>query len=513
MNVADHVHLAARLFPDAAAILFEGRAVTYRELDADSARLAAALTRLGVRPGDRIVFFLPNIPEFATTYLAAQKLGAVAVSANALLTTGELSYVLRDSGAMAVFTTAELFPVVAPLTDAAGGRPYVVLCEGEIPGLPTRAELSAREGPGFRARQMEPSAPAAILYTSGTTGKQKGAVLTHGNIVSNHHAANHCVGSGSGDRHLLFLPLSHCFGQNFIMNAAYGSAGTVVLQRRFDVQATPALARDCAVTHFYAVPSVYISLLNAGVTPEELAPVRYFFTAAAAMPVEVARCWENRFRRPIREGYGMTEVSPFATYNHRFAYRPGSVGTAIPNVEIRVVDEQGREVPPGTPGEICVRGPNVMAGYWNRPEETAQAMRSGWFHSGDVGYTDEDGYVYLIDRLTDVINAAGYKVWPREVEEVLYRHAAVNECAVTGEPDPLKGQVVVAHVALRPGAVAGAEDIVAHCRAFLAAYKVPRRVNLVAALPRNAAGKVLKRVMRAGAARDGAAADRDSVAL
>ncbi len=511
MNVADHIHLAARLSPGAAAILFEGRTVTYRELDGDSARLAAGLTRLGVKPGDRVALFLPNIPEFATAYLAAQKLGAVAVSANALLTTGELSYVLRDSGAAVLFTTAELFPVVAPLTDAAGRPPHVICCEGEIPGLPTLAELSARPGAEFRTLQREPSAPAAILYTSGTTGKQKGAVLTHGNIVSNYHAANHCVGSGAGDRHFLFLPLSHCFGQNFIMNAAYGSAGTVVLQRRFDVQATPALARDCAVTHFYAVPTVYISLLNAGITPEDLAPVRYFFTAAATMPMEVARRWKDRFRRPIHEGYGLTEVSPFAAYNHRFAYRPGSVGTAVPNVEIQVVDDQDREVPPGTPGEICVRGPNVMAGYWNRPEETARALRGGWFHSGDVGYADEDGYVYLLDRLTDVINAAGYKVWPREVEEVLYRHAAVKECAVTGEPDPVKGEVVVAHVTLRPGASAGPEDIVAHCRMFLAAYKVPRHVNLVAALPRNAAGKVLKRVMRASA--DGALAGRDRIAL
>jgi long-chain acyl-CoA synthetase len=509
MNIADHVRLAADRSPDAAAILFEGRAVTYRQLDTDSTRLAAALVRLGARPGDRVALFLPNIPEFATTYLAAQKFGGVAVSANALLKTDELSYVLRDSGATVLFTTAELFPVIAPLTGAAGGPRYVVSCEETLAGRPTLAGLLARGGTEFRALSMGPSAPAAILYTSGTSGRPKGATLTHGNVVSNSRATNHCVGSGPGDRHLLFLPLTHCFGQNFIMNAAFASAGAVVLQRRFDEATTPALVRDCAVTHFYGVPAVYISLLNAGATPEDLAPARYYFSAAAPMPLDVARRWQQRFHRVIHEGYGATEVSPLATYNHDPARRPGSVGTPVPGVEVRVTDAQGRGLPPGTPGEVCVRGPNVMAGYWGRPEEAARALRGGWFHTGDVGYSDEDNYLYIVDRLTDVINSAGYKVWPREVEEVLYRHAAVRECAVTGEADPVKGEVVVAHVALRPGASAAAEDLMDHCRDLLAAYKVPRRVSLVADLPKNASGKMLKRLLWAGAAEESAPSCQD----
>jgi long-chain acyl-CoA synthetase len=504
MNIADPVRLAADRSPDAAAILFEGRAVTYRELDSDSTRLAHALVRLGAQPGDRVALFLPNIPEFATTYLAVQKLGGIAVSANALLKTDELSYVLRDSGATVLFTTAEQSPVIAPLTGAAGGPPYVVSCEGEIAGRPTLAGLLAQGETAFRTLSMEPAAPAAILYTSGTAGKPKGATLTHGNVVSNCRATNHCVGSRPGDRHLLFLPLTHCFGQNFIMNAAFASAGAMVLQRRFDVANTPALVRDCAVTHFYGVPAVYISLLNAGATPDDLAPARYYFSAAAPLPLDVARRWQRRFHRALHEGYGATEVSPLASYNHDSAQRPGSVGTAVPGVEIRVTDARGRGLPHGAPGEVCVRGPNVMAGYWDRPEETARAVRGGWFHTGDVGYTDDDNYLYIVDRLTDAINSAGYKVWPREVEEVLYRHAAVRECAVAGEADPVKGEVVVAHVALRPGTSAGAEDLIAHCRALLAAYKVPRRVNLVADLPRNASGKVLRRVLRAGAAEESA---------
>ncbi len=498
MNVAQNLERSARLFPSAPAIEFEGGTIAYAELDAEVSRAAHGLQALGVDAGDRVGLFLPNLPAFAVAYLAAQKLGAVAVSINALLKTEELRHLLADSGASVVFTTAELLPELAPLRGELPALREVVLCEGEVPGERTLAEISARGPDAFRAREMERSDPAAILYTSGTTGKQKGAVLSHGNVVSNYHSTCHYSGFRPGDRHALFLPLFHCFGQNFILNAALASGGTVLLHRRFDPETTPSLLRQQGMTHLYAVPTIYIYLLNAGVRPDDMPALRYCFSAAATMPVEVARRWQQTFGLAVHEGYGLTETSPFAAYNHEFVHRPGSIGTPIENVEMKVMDAEDREVAEGERGEICIRGPNVMLGYFNRPAETAEALRGGWFHSGDVGYRDADGFYYLVDRVKDMINCAGFKVWPREVEEVLYAHPSVKECAVVGLPDEVKGESVAAFIVPQGGASLTAGEVEAFCRERIAAYKVPRRIELVETIPKSPTGKILKRVLREG---------------
>jgi long-chain acyl-CoA synthetase len=493
MNVAHHLERSALLFADAPALEFEGRVWSYQALDAEASRAAHALEAMGVGPGDRVALFLPNIPEFCVVYLAAQKAGAVAVSLGSMLRTEELRFALEDSGAAVLFTTAALLAEAAPLR---GMLRHLVLCEGDAPGEATLAGATAKQPSGYRSREMEPDAPAALLYTSGTTGRQKGAVLSHGNVVSNYHATRHCVGSCPGDRHVLFLPLFHCFGQNFILNAALASGGTVLLHRRFDPEATPAAMRAQGVSHLYAVPTIYILLLNAGLAPEHLPTVRYCFSAAATLPLEVARRWEEVFGLAVHEGYGLTETSPFAAYNHEFAHRPGSIGTPVENVEMRVVDAEDREVADGEWGEICIRGPNVMLGYWNRPAESAEALRGGWFHSGDIGYRSADGYFFLVDRVKDMINAAGFKVWPREVEEVLYQHPGVGECAVVGLPDEIRGETVAAFIIARPGSGLAAADVEAFCRERMAGYKVPRRIDLVDSIPKSATGKVLKRLLR-----------------
>jgi long-chain acyl-CoA synthetase len=480
------------------AIRFEERAITYRALEAEASRVAHGLAGLGVAPGDRVALFLPNVPAFAVAYLAAQKLGAVAVSINAMLKAEEIRYLLADCGAAVAFTTAELLPELAPVRGALPSLREIVVCEGGVEGERTLEELGDASAGRCPAREMERDDPAAILYTSGTTGKQKGAVLSHGNVVSNYHATRHCVGSRPGDRHALFLPLFHCFGQDFILNAALASAGTVLLHRRFDAEATPALLREQGMTHRYAVPTLYIYLLNAGLGPADLPGLRYCFSAAATLPVEVARRWRERFGLPVYEGYGLTETSPFAAYNHELAHRPGSIGTPIENVEMKVVGPDDAEVADGAWGEICIRGPNVMPGYFNRPEETAEALRGGWFHTGDVGYRDPDGFFYLVDRVKDMINAAGFKVWPREVEEVLYEHPCVKECAVVGLPDAVKGETVAAFIVPREGAATTEAEVAAFCRARMAAYKVPRRIEFVDAVPKSATGKILKRVLRDG---------------
>jgi len=292
----------------------------------------------------------------------------------------------------------------------------------------------------------------------------------------------------------------HVFAQNGILVTALATGGTVILHRRFDLEAVVESIERDRVTVFMAVPTIYITLLNAGIDPARLASIRYYFSAAATMPQEIAQRWHDLTGLPIYEGYGLTETSPLASYNHISEHRPGSVGTAIEQVEMRIVDADDQPLPTGAWGEICVRGPNIMLGYWNRPAETAEALRGGWFHTGDVGYMDPDGYVSIVDRTKDMINVAGFKIWPREVEEVLYEHPAIQECAVIGVPDPVKGEAAVGIVVLKAGHSATGESLEAYCREHLATYKVPRRFEVRDTLPKSATGKILKRVLRDEAA-------------
>jgi long-chain acyl-CoA synthetase len=496
VNVAQSLERAARHFPDKPAILFEGQRLSYRDLHAAVGRTAHGLAAWGVGPGDRVALFLPNIPSFAVAYHAVQKLGAIAVSVSAMLTTEEVAHILADSGAGVVFTTDALWPRLEPLADDLVRRDRVVIGEGEVSGLITLAGLGAGRAADLRGHDLPPAAPAAILYTSGTTGRQKGAILSHGNIVSNLFTVNRYMRMVPGDRLLVTLPLFHVAAQNVLMNAGFNAAATLVLERRFAVERCAAAVEEHRVTVLVGVPTIYIALLDAGVRPEALASVRFYKSAAATMPAEIARRWGQRYGATIFEGYGLTETSPAATFNHEHEYRPGSVGTPVDMVDVRVVDEDDREVAPGVWGEVVFRGPNVMLGYWNRPEETRVAMRGGWFHTGDIGYLDEDGYLYLVDRVKDMINAAGFKIWPREVEEVLYRHPLVRECAVVGMPDALTGETAKAFVVAEPGRRPSPGELEAYCRGHLAAFKVPRAWAFVDQLPKTASGKVLKRALR-----------------
>ncbi len=496
MNIAQNIERATRHFPDAPAIYFEGQTITYRALSSAVDSAAHGLAALGIKPGDRVALFLPNIPAFPVAYLATVKLGAIAVSVNSMLTSEELRYVLSDAGAQALFTTEALLPAAASLVAALIPASHVILCEGEAAGHATLATLSAADHTPLPAREMDRDAPAAILYTSGTTGQQKGATLSHGNVVSNMYATGHALHVRPSDCMLLFLPLFHCFGQNFIMNTAFNSGAAISLHRRFAPDAVLAALASDEVTIFPAVPTVYIGLLNAGVPRERMAGVRRFFSAAATMPVEVANRWQETYGGTIYEGYGLTETSPFASYNHDWRHRPGSVGAPLEMVEMKVFDPEEREVPVGTWGEIVIKGPNVMLGYWNRPDESATTLRHGWFHTGDIGYMDADGYFYLVDRVKDMINSAGFKIWPREVEEVLYRYPGVRECAVVGIPDDYKGEVTRAYITpTAPGAV-DPEAVIAYAREHLATYKIPESVVIVEELPKSATGKILKRVLR-----------------
>jgi long-chain acyl-CoA synthetase len=499
MNIAEHVERAAHRLRNHPAILFEGSAVSYETLDYCASALAGSLARHGVRRGDRVALYLPNIPAFALAYLAGLKAGAIVVSINSIFKWEEVRYIVNDARPKVVFTTADLLPNL-PRPECPSVE-HTVLCEGGEPDEIALDDWLARGDPSTRAANMAPDDPAVLLYSSGTTGFPKGVTLTHANVVSNIRTTAKLCRYHSADRLAAFLPLFHVFGQNFIMNAGFEAGATLVLFRRFVPEAVlEAIGRE-RITRFFAVPTIYIGLLNADLARYDLSSIDFYFSAAATMPEEISRRWTERFGKLVYEGYGLTECSPFACYNHASRHKFGSVGTAVEGFTLAILDEEDREVPRGTWGEICIRGPGVMKGYWGRPEDTDHALRAGWLHSGDIGRMDEEGYVYIVDRVKDMVNVAGFKVWPAEVEHVLYRHPAVKEVAVYGAPDPERGEEVRAAVVLKDGASTSPEALAQFCRDHLAAYKVPQRVELVRELPKSATGKILKRVLREQAAK------------
>jgi long-chain acyl-CoA synthetase len=484
VNIAQHLERAARWFADRPALRFGDRSWTYGELEAQAAALAGGFLRLGLAPGERVGLHLPNWPEFVIAYYALQKVGLVPLSLNAAYRREELEYIIRDADASAVITADPLAAHLPPREALPRVRHWL-----------QARQLEALSGPPQRAVERHRDETAAILYTSATTGRPKGVMLTHANLVSNAYATVHHLRMTEADRGLCALPLFHCFGQNFIMNALVTCGGLLVLQERFVPTEFAAAVRHHGITLFYGVPTMYIVLLGSA-DRYDFSSVRIFFSAAASLPADVERRWQAVYGRPIHQGYGLTESSPFASYNHEVAHRPGSVGTPIENVEMKVADESGRELPDGEPGEIWIRGPNVMKGYFGQPDATADVLRDGWLRSGDIGYRDADGYFYLVDRVKDMINVAGFKVFPREVEEVLFRHPAVKEAAVLGMPDPVRGEAVRAFVVLNPGARVTAEELQALCRDALAPYKVPERLEFLEALPKSPSGKILKKELR-----------------
>jgi long-chain acyl-CoA synthetase len=494
MNIAQHVERNKRRFPHQNALTFEGKALTYVGLDELAGRVANALRGLDIGRGDRVALFLPNIPEFIYCYLGILKIGAVAVSVNSMLKYDEVRFILQGSGATAVVTTPQLAEHI-PETGLDTLR-HIIIAEG--PGERGLAldDLMSRAAPQAPATPMERDDPAAIVYTSGTTGFPKGATLSHGNVIACMVAKNHYCQTRPHDRLLLTLPLFHCFGQNAILNNGLNAGATLILQRRFDPERTMRSIGADNITMMFGVPTLFIKLLELQPDRRTFQSVRYFFTAGAPMPPAVVEQWRQTYNSIIYEGYGLTETAPFASYNHLHEYRAGSVGTPITHVDMQIVGDDGQPLPPGERGEIVVRGPNVMLGYWNRPEATAAAIRNGWFHTGDIGTTDEQRYFYVLDRLKDMINVSGFKVYPAEVEAMIRQHPAVAEVAVYGVPDHARGEAVHASVVLRHDCMPDADDIVRFCRQRIASFKAPQNIRFVSTLPKNATGKVLRRQLR-----------------
>jgi long-chain acyl-CoA synthetase len=489
LNLASLLTESAERTPEAPAIRLGEVGLSYGELDERSARLAALLRERGFEPGDRVGVMLPNVPEFPVAYYGVLRAGGVVVPMNVLLKRREIAFYLEDSGARPLLAWHGF------LDEARAGAVDAGAELIEVEPAAFGATLAEREPAAGLADTAEDDT-AVILYTSGTTGKPKGAELTHLNLFRNADVSSRttCEIAG-GDVVLGALPLFHSFGQTVGMNASLKVGACLTLVPKFDPgEALATMERD-GVTHFYGVPTMFGALLH---HPErerfDTSKLRTCITGGASMPVEVLRGFEEAFGAVVLEGYGLSETSPVACSNHPDRERKaGSIGTPIEGVEMRVVDDNDGEVAQGEVGEIVIRGHNIMKGYWQRPDATAEAMRGGWFHSGDMARTDEDGYFYIVDRKKDLIIRGGYNVYPREVEEVLYEHPKIREAAVVGVPHDEWGEEIGAAVVLHEDEELAPEEVSAYVKERIAAYKYPRLVWFIDDLPKGPTGKILKR--------------------
>jgi long-chain acyl-CoA synthetase len=489
-NLAQNLLDSAAEGADRPALRMDDTELTYGRFRDAALRVAASLQARGVQPGDRVGLVLPNVLSFPVVFYGALLAGAAVVPMNPLLKAREVQYFLEDSGARVVVTLESTAGPVREAADVVGVDDVVV-----GPGSP--AELMADEPLDAPVERADDDL-AVILYTSGTTGQPKGAELTHANMGGNALTTAETLAENTADDVIMgCLPLFHVFGLTCGLNTAVLRGSLLTLIPRFDgATALEVIERD-RVTIFEGVPTMFAAMLHSpDAGQRDVSSLRLCVSGGSAMPVEIMRAFEEQFGCIVLEGYGLSETSPVASFNHPHAERkPGSIGTPIRGVEMRLVDDDGNEVGAGEVGEIAIRGENVMRGYWQRPEETAKSIPDGWFRTGDLARTDEDGYFSIVDRKKEMIIRGGYNVYPREIEEALYEHPAVAEAAVVGISHPELGEEVAAAVALKPGASAEVDELREFVKARVAAYKYPRHLWLVDSLPKGPTGKILRRAV------------------
>ncbi|MDH2416122.1 long-chain fatty acid--CoA ligase [Nocardioides sp. CER19] len=490
---------AASAGADRPLAYFGTHTFTYSEVDANSGRVASALRAAGLEPGDKVAVQLPNVPEFLFAYFGILKAGLVMVPLNPLLARPEIAYQLDDSDAKLVITHAVCIDRAAGAAADAGSLPVYIVGDADARGAKPFGELLQAPDAGL----LHPTSSddtAVLLYTSGTTGKPKGAELSHFQLFMNSTTSGALFGLSADDVSVAVLPLFHVFGLSAVLGNAVRYGASMVLIPRFDANDVLDAIERHQVTVFSGVPTMFSALLQADTTGRDLSSLRAAVSGGASIPGEVIRAFEEKYPNAvILEGYGLSETASTATFNVSADQRKVlSIGRPIWGVELRIMGSDGEPLPPGKAnvGEIVLRGHVVTKGYYKNPEATAAAIRDGWLQTGDLAYRDEDGYVFIVDRVKDLVIRGGYNVYPREVEEVLYEHPAVAEAAVVGRPDQELGEEVVAFVALRPGASADTQDIVAFTKERLAAYKYPREIHVVSELPKGATGKILKRELR-----------------
>lgn len=498
MNLAQLSEENVERYGEYVSLVFEGKEYTNLQAQQAANRLANALHRRGVTAGDRVVVMLPNCSEVLQSYAAILKLGAVVVPVIFLLGPEETRLILEDSEAKVVVTSPDMLWKVEPFIDTLSTLTQVILVDG---GGDRRTlsfqELIERESDRFATVERADEDLAVILYTAGTTGRPKGVALSHGNLIANARSAASLFELSREDWGLGVLPLSHSYGL-MLMNAGNILGTRAVLLRWFNPEEVLQSIQAYRVRSMSGVPTMYVYLLNyPGAEQYDTSSMVYWGSGAAPLPLEVVEPFERKFGGRILEGYGLTEAAPVVSA-HRLSMerRLGSVGKPIPGVEVKIFDDEDRELPVGEVGEVCVRGPNVMLGYYRMPEETAKTIKNSWLHTGDMGRVDADGYLYIVERKKDLLIRGGFNIYPREVEEILYAHPKIAEAAVVGMPDPLMGEEVLAFVVVRSGQEVTAEEITAFCHAKLAKFKCPKQVRFVDSLPKSPVGKVLRKELR-----------------
>ncbi len=493
MNLATAFSDCAQQHSRKTAIYFGEKEISYEALLAQSLAVGTWLeSQLGVKPGDRVALWLKNCPEFAAAVFGILQADGVVVPINTFLKPPEVAYVLEDAGIDILICDGELgahFPALA------AGRPRLkMLTIEDFGSLPAGAT-----GPAFGAGRTEADL-AVIIYTSGTTGKPKGAMLSHGNLLHNVGSCRIVLSTVEDDSFAVILPLFHTYMMTVGIFLPFTMGGSIVLVK--SLHPPRAMLQEIfsrRATILPAVPSFYRMLLAAPLpTP---IPIRIFISGSAPLPMQTLREFEEKFKAPLIEGYGLSEASPVVSKNPlKGAHKAGSIGIPVAHVEMSVQDDQGKLLGEDEVGEICVRGGNVMMGYWNQPEETKKVFRNGWLLTGDVGYRDADGYYYITDRKKDMLIVNGINVYPREIEEVIYHFPGVKEAAVIGVPDPRRGEQPLAFAAAADGHTLDAQELLQFVRSKLADFKVPKKIILLPALPKNATGKIVKTELRKMAA-------------
>jgi len=495
MRLYQYLLEAAQEEPDRIALEFMGMQFPYSLVAAEARQVAAGLVAAGIKPGDSVGVMVPNIPQFVTVKYGILMAGAVLVPFNVMLQGPEIEYLVRDSDIKLIVAYEMFAPAVAAGIKNLASPPPVYVVGKENHGFHYYHEL-LKDDPNFRPVEVDTNLPIMTLYTSGTTGKPKGAQITNANVIANLEMFESIIPAEEGDKWLCVLPLFHVFALNGILNASIRKRTTIVLHPRFDLdQCLQSLAED-GITSFAGVPTMYFYLLKHPKVAEKFPRLRYCISGGAAMPVEVMNQFEKITGVPIYEGFGLTETTVSVCINRPEARKIGSIGQPFVGVEMKIFDDNDNEVANGEVGEVVIKAPNVMKGYLNRPEETAEALRNGWFHTGDLGYRDDDGFFFIVDRKKDMIIKGGFNIYPREIEEVIFQLPEVAEAAVIGAFDEAKGEHIVAVVACKPGQHLSEQQVATHLESQLAKYKLPQEIVFRPELPKGPTGKILKRELR-----------------
>jgi long-chain acyl-CoA synthetase len=498
MNLVALADENLKSFGEYPCLIFEDSVFTNKQLLHASNSLSRGLKARGIKAGEKAVVMLPNCPEVLVSYQGILRSSAIIVPVISLLTEKELSHILINCEAVAMITSRDIFLKNEVMLKSIASMKHIIIVDGDAPEgtISYRALLmNHSEEPAYQTIREDDL--AVILYTAGTTSTPKGVMLTHKNLYSNAVSSAASHGTKTTDITFVALPLSHSFGIT-TMNKAYKYGNLHILMRRFQVEEALRLIEKYKVTDFPGVPAMFIMMLN---SPESakynVSSLKKCLSAGAPFPLANMTAFQQKFNCQVFEGYGLSEASPaVATNYHDRPIKPGSIGQPMPEVNVRIVDDQMRDVPVGVAGELLVKGPNVSSGYYKLPEESAKTFVNGWLCTGDMAKMDEDGYLYLVERKKDLIIRGGFNIYPRDIEEVLYKHPAIQDAVAIGVPDPVMGEEVKVYIVLKEGKAADAEEILNYCQDQLAKNKLPKYIEFIKTIPRNPMGKILRNELR-----------------